>query len=463
MFRPFCVNRALARWCSVRHNVRTAATDQSGGRGTGKETVDLLSAKPFKSIPGPRGYPLIGNIEYIDIFTQPNREKKPFNALPKLYGPIVRLKILHQTMVIVSDPDLVEQVCRSEGKLPCRSSAFEKSAKWIHKKNDLSDTLMFAYQDEWKRLRSAMSKQVMPHRLSHFTPSLCSIADELCDHMTAIQKEGSRQVDDVYPYLQKWALKGVSKIVFNESIDIFSGKNSQANDFVQAAMDYNNSISTIGQAPPLYKFIPTKPYKEYVERVRCLYNLGEQLLRNHYNSIVSEIEKGTVDETVAVGLLDQWLIEGKLSEKEAITQACVMLFTGVDTTSNTATFMLHELAKNPQIQDALYKEVMEVVGPTAPPTAEQLQKLHLVRNCVRETLRLYPATNVRTFLEDTVIHGYKIPAGVLCFMPLFVIGRDKKYFPNPRSLIQIAGVQQAHIHLLFYHLDTVPECAMEEE
>ena len=424
-------HRALLHWCAVRRNaVRTAAIATKSEDG-GKGAVNLLSAKPFKTIPGPRGYPLVGNIEY--IFDQP---KKRFPALSKVYGPIFSIKVLHRTMVVVSDADLVEQVCRSEaGKIPCRSTMIEKNVEWIHKKNDLSDGLVYAYQDEWKRLRSAMSKQVTPHRLSHFTPSLCSIADELCDHMTAVQKEGSGQVDGVYPYLQKWALKGVSKIVFNENVDVFSGKNSQANDFVRAAIDFVESLFIIGRALPLYKFIPTKPYKEYVERVRRLYSLGEQLLRNHYNSIVSEIEKGTVDETVAVGLLDQWLIEGKLSKEEAITQACVMLGAGVDTTSNTATFMLHELAKNTQIQDALYKEVMEVVGPTAPPTAEQLQKLHLVRNCVRETLRLYPVTGAiaRSFLEDIVVHGYRIPAGISFIFFLNVIGRDKKYFPNPEK------------------------------
>jgi hypothetical protein len=38
-----------------------------------------------------------------------------------------------------------------------------------------------------------------------------------------------------------------------------------------------------------------------------------------------------VDDTKAVGLLDQWLIEGKYTEEEALVLSCDMLAAGMDT------------------------------------------------------------------------------------------------------------------------------------
>ena len=40
-----------------------------------------------------------------------------------------------------------------------------------------------------------------------------------------------------------------------------------------------------------------------------------------------------VDDTKAVGVLDQWLIEGKYTEEEALTQSCDILAGGLDTVS----------------------------------------------------------------------------------------------------------------------------------
>ena len=40
-----------------------------------------------------------------------------------------------------------------------------------------------------------------------------------------------------------------------------------------------------------------------------------------------------MDETKAVGILEQWLIEGKLEPEDALTQACDLLSAGLDTVS----------------------------------------------------------------------------------------------------------------------------------
>jgi hypothetical protein len=40
-----------------------------------------------------------------------------------------------------------------------------------------------------------------------------------------------------------------------------------------------------------------------------------------------------VDDTKTVGILDQWLIEGKYTEEEALVLSCDMLAAGTDTVS----------------------------------------------------------------------------------------------------------------------------------
>ena len=76
--------------------------------------------------------------------------------------------------------------------------------------------------------------------------------------------------------------------------------------------------------------------------------------------------------------------------------------------------MLFELAKQPALQDQLCQEIKAVLGDKVNPSWEDLQNIPLVRHCLKETLRLYPAIaiNLRGIQEDGVIDGYQVPAGV---------------------------------------------------
>ena len=395
------------------------------------------TSKSLKDIPGPKPVPFLGNLKEIREIAEGTVNGKfksdfLYTRLAREYGDIYKLHFPGSCLVVVNDADRVKDVFRSEGKLPVRSAFFELNNKWIHDKNQMPVGLVFSHKNDWKRLRSAMTKQVTPRRLTHFTEPLSAVSDSLCDHMiNTIDSEG--WVSDIWQPMQRWAMKGTIKVIFSEELDTFSDDNPQVKEYVKAAKDFIRVIGEIGSALPIYKIFPTKAYKEYVHIYTNMRKLGKQLLNNRYESIRKDIEEGTVDEDIAVGLLDQWLIEGKLTEEEAIVQACDMLAAGIDTTSNTATFLLHELAKNPMIQEALHKEIVEIVGPHATPTAEQLQKLSLVRKCVKETLRMHPLLPllVRQISEDVEIMGYTIPAGTICGFNYFGLSFDPRYFKDP--------------------------------
>ena len=84
-------------------------------------------------------------------------------------------------------------------------------------------------------------------------------------------------------------------------------------------------------------------------------------------------------------------------------------------TSNSATFLLFELAKHPELQDKLYHEITSVMGGNRPhPSWDDIQQMKLVRNSVKETMRLYPPVGVllRVLNEDAILNGYHVPAGV---------------------------------------------------
>ena len=61
--------------------------------------------------------------------------------------------------------------------------------------------------EEWRKIRSNATKQVIPRRVANFVEPLSVIAEELLSHLEALQDEGGN-VKDVSPELNKWAFQG---------------------------------------------------------------------------------------------------------------------------------------------------------------------------------------------------------------------------------------------------------------
>ena len=97
----------------------------------------------------------------------------------------------------------------------------------------------------------------------------------------------------------------------------------------------------------------------------------------------------------------------------ALIYACTIHIINLQT-SNTAMFLLFELAKHPEIQERLYREIKLMVEEGKHPTWEDIQNMKLVRNCIKETMRLYLPAGLlpRVLMEDAVFNGYQVPAGV---------------------------------------------------
>lgn len=112
------------------------------------------------------------------------------------------------------------------------------------------------------------------------------------------------------------------------------------------------------------------------------------------------------------GVLEKLL---KIDKSVALVMAVDMLGAGVDTTSAAVSFVLYQLAKNPEKQETLRKEVLEIL-PTKDSklNSSSLDHIPYLRAVIKESLRLHPVTNgnLRSLNQDVVLQGYQIPKGV---------------------------------------------------
>lgn len=80
-------------------------------------------------------------------------------------------------------------------------------------------------------------------------------------------------------------------------------------------------------------------------------------------------------------------------------QLVAVLLAGRDTTAATLSWTFYELAQHPEIVQKLRREIIDSVGPTRPPTYDDLKSMKYLQHVMNETLRLYPAVpfNVKFF------------------------------------------------------------------
>ena len=90
-----------------------------------KEKAELNGGlKSIDSLPGPKAFPLLGNLDYFKNRGQNMHITQLRDA--KKYGAIYKDKIFKANVIIIQDPEICKEIYRAEGKFPYRdfSSSF---------------------------------------------------------------------------------------------------------------------------------------------------------------------------------------------------------------------------------------------------------------------------------------------------------------------------------------------------
>ena len=64
---------------------------------------------------------------------------------------------------------------------------------------------------EWKRIRSAGNKQILPQRVAKFVTPLSEIADELMEQLGK-SRDDDGNISDMREFVVKWSFQGTYKL-----------------------------------------------------------------------------------------------------------------------------------------------------------------------------------------------------------------------------------------------------------
>jgi cytochrome P450 len=231
-----------------------------------------------------------------------------------------------------------------------------------------------------------------------------------------------------------FALEAVVKVVVGVDFPVLTVPLGEGVSFAHA-VERMFTASTDCENMPWHVQFKTSRYKELKSAWEEMYSYPQKALMpvlEHYQ------KHGTLPEhtngTVLPKLIEDFEA-GNIGWEDVVGIGTQATAAAVDTTSQTAEYVLYNLATNPDVQAKLTKSLNESVGLNGPleMTKEMYEAQQYLFAVVKESMRYTPTIGVhaRTLVQDAVLGDYHVPAGKLVLINYFAMTRDPLFYPNP--------------------------------
>ncbi|NXP58540.1 CP4V2 protein, partial [Chloropsis cyanopogon] len=393
-----------------------------------------------KSVPGVSPcYPVLGNALLFerngeDFFKQLQFYTEEFRSWPlfKLWiGPVPVMVLYH--------PDSVEVILNS-------SKHIEKSYLYKFMHPWLGTGLLTSTGDKWRSRRKMITPTFHFAILNDFLEVMNEQGNIL---VKKLEKHVDKEPFDIFMDITLCVLDIICETAMGRNVGAQKNKDSE---YVSAIYRMSDLIQRRQMSPwlwPDFLYILFKEGREHKRNLNILHNFTDTVIAEKAEELKSTQQKkhdndGNCEESGSKkrkAFLDMLLNatddEGnKLSYRDIREEVDTFMFEGHDTTAAAINWVLYLLARNPEIQKKVHRELDEVFDNTEHSvTTDHLKNLRYLECVVKEALRLYPSVPMfaRTLREDCVIKGYQIPRGANVLVLTYALHRDPEIFPDPEE------------------------------
>jgi cytochrome P450 len=360
---------------------------------------------PYPCPPGPKGHLLWGN------FAPFRSDSLSFlSDCAREYGDIASFRLGGRRIVLLSHPDLIEQVLVTDNRNFTKHFAFKLL------RPTLGNGLLMSEGDLWLRQRRLMQPAFAPKRLEAY-------AETMVEHtmrMLAGWSDGQRC--DLHHEMMRLTLAIVAQVLLDVDTSREASHVGESVDLLMVDFNYRfkNPFSW-----PLW--LPT-PWNQRVHQ-------SIRRLNDIIHGVIAERRASAEDRgdllSILVHARDELDGQG-MSDQQLRDEVMTMFLAGHETTANALSWTWYLLSQHPQIEERLYAEVSQVLG-GRPPTAADMPRLVFTERVILESMRLYPPAFVigRQAIDEYTLGGYRFPQGATFLMSQWVVHRDGRWYDEP--------------------------------
>ena len=392
------------------------------------------------TIPGPTGYPLIG--DSLEFFSYGMKKKVDVyhSKLFAKYGDIVQFKTISDKFVIVRDIEAM--------KAFMYSPYFDRSEMISQRFDGLFNDALFALPDgeKWRKHRRLLVKAFDSSHLKYGAKITAKVANNFAKFIAKqmSQNNTDSHTIDMQPVFSGLALDVISQIIFSYSFNAFESIAIGENNIHKDMFDEMGNVAILRlTVPPMFW------------KMCGIQNGSERMtkLQAHFDDIINKLIKHKRHErqiqkaeSTDRDLMDFMLdtaddpavpFDKKLTEDEVRGETMGFFTAGHVTTASSMTFIFYELAKSPETQKKLQAEIDAFVAQGTDLDLQSLHTLKYLDAVIKESMRLHPITPylARTITTDVLVHDHLIEKGNVIMGCIQDLQRHPKYWSDPNDFI----------------------------
>ncbi|KAM6257338.1 cytochrome P450 1A5-like [Porphyrio hochstetteri] len=390
--------------------------------------------KGMKRPPGPRGYPILGNVLELRKDTH-----LALTRLSQKYGDVMEVRIGTRPVLVLSGLETIRQALVKQGE-------DFMGRPDLYSFRHIADGQSLGFSTDCGEVWKARRK-LAQNALKTFSIAPSPTSSSTCLLEEHVSKEASYLVTkflqlmeeeksfDPYRYLVVSVANVICAILFGKRYD---HNDQELLNVVNMTEPFSDAAAAGNPADfiPLLQYLPSRTMSLFLDFNQRFLSFLQKNVQEHYETY----DKNNVRD-ITDSLIEQCL-EKKVEEstatqipKEKIVNLVNDIFgAGFDSITTGLSWSLMYLVTYPDIQKKIQEELDQTIGRERRPRLSDRGTLPYTEAFILEMFRhssFLPFTIPHSTTRDTVLNGYYIPKDRCVFINQWQVNHDEKLWKDP--------------------------------
>uniref|UniRef100_A0A8C8SRP0 Cytochrome P450 1A n=1 Tax=Pelusios castaneus TaxID=367368 RepID=A0A8C8SRP0_9SAUR len=391
--------------------------------------------KGLKRLPGPRSYPLIGNVLELGR----SNPHLTLTQMSQKYGDVMQIRIGTRPVLVLSGLDTIKQALVKQGEdFMGRPDLYS-----FHYIGD-GQSLTFSTDsgEVWRARRKLAQNALKAFSVSPSpnSSSTCLLEEHVSKEAEYLIKKFLQLMEeekrfDPYQYVVVSVANVICAMCF--------GKRYRHND--QELLSIVNLSNEFGEVAasgnpadfiPVLQYLPSRAMKIFKDLNKRFNSFVQKMVKEHYSSFDKDNIRDITDSLI--GHCQQKKADEsaniQLSDQKIVNIVNDLFGAGFDTVTTALSWILMYLVTYPEIQKKIHDELDKTIGRERRPRLSDRPMLPYTEAFILEMFRhssFLPFTIPHCTTKDTVLNGYFIPKDLCVFVNQWQVNHDEKLWKDP--------------------------------
>ncbi|CAH0697231.1 unnamed protein product [Spodoptera exigua] len=300
-------------------------------------------------------------------------------------GGVLHAKIGTQIYYLVTDPD---------DALTVANTCLHKHFIYDYVRTWLGNGLLTSSGEFWQRHRKLLNPAFTVPVIHNFLSIFNHMAKQLVSELEVHVEQGPFEIS---PYLRIISFQTFSRTAFgiaDDSVKEFAEKYMESSDQVMNMVVYRFQNFLL-HSDLIFRLTGLKKKQDHL--IKKLDDMANQVIERKKAEMKTANEKKANEWSTTntrykpfMSLLLELKNDDTLTDKEIKEEVDTAIVAGFDTTSNCLTCLLVLLGTYPEVQEKMYEEIVEVLGPDRDIEKDDIKRLVYTEAVIKEALRVLP-------------------------------------------------------------------------